>query len=290
MSTPRGRLADQVVRRALEGLSRPGFSRGVGRVAQATLPAPVVQAAIRWYVDFYGVNTDEMERPVESYRSFDEFFTRRLRDGVHRLDPDPQAVVSPVDGRILNFGRVDGGRIDQIKGKSYSTAELLASAEDAALYARGSYVTIYLSPRDYHRIHSPIDGRVKRFTYVPGRLYPVNRTGVTLVDGLFAVNERLITYVESRHGQLAVVKVGATNVGMISVIYHSIRTNTGVRTLFDQTLRKSYRIHKGDELAMFHLGSTVVLLCENPELTLVPLEADKPVRMGQRLWTAPPTV
>ena len=270
---------------ALELLSAPAFSRFVGRFAQARVPAPLLQAAIRLYIQQYGVDTSEIAEPLDSFETFDAFFTRKLKPGIHTVDPDPAVAVSPVDGRVLSFGRVADGRIDQVKGRSYALDELLQSRLDAEQFKDGWYVTIYLSPRDYHRIHSPSDGRIVRFRYVPGRLYPVNALGVNHVEGLFAVNERLITYVDGPLGAFAVCKVGATNVGMISASYHSVRTNTGRRTGFDESLpRRGIPVARGDELGMFHLGSTVVLVSERPDVELLPLSRDDAVRMGQRLF------
>ena len=206
---------------------------------------------------------------------------RELRPGIHTISDDPDVVVSPVDGRILNFGSVSDGTIDQIKGRSYRLDELLDSAAEAARFADGFYVTIYLSPRDYHRIHCPETGRITGYRYVPGRLYPVNSMGVGNIERLFAVNERLITYVDSALGKLAVVKVGATNVGKISASYHPIQTNVGRKTAYDEKFRKPLKIGRGDELGQFHLGSTVVLVVANPALRPEGLELEQMVRVGE---------
>ena len=217
-------------------------------------------------------------------RSFDEFFTRTLRPGIHVIDEDDQVAVSPVDGRILNYGQVSDGHIDQIKGRNYTISELLDSTEMAEKFKDGHYVTLYLSPRDYHRIHSPIEGKVTGFRYVPGRLYPVNQMGVNNVDRLFAVNERLITYINSALGRFAVIKVGATNVGMITASYHSIRTNEGAKTAFNEQLKHAVPIDKGEELGQFHLGSTVIVLTERDDVIPVDIREDDTMRMGQRLF------
>jgi phosphatidylserine decarboxylase len=142
-----------------------------------------------------------------------------------------------------------------------------------------------LSPKDYHRIHCPVSGRITGFRYVPGRLYPVNSMGVKNVDRLFAVNERLITYLESDLGAFAVAKVGATNVGMITASYHEIRTNSGKRTSYDEVFRHKKDIGKGDELGQFHMGSTVILLTENPDLRPIKLSDDQFLRVGEKLFT-----
>ncbi|MFT7622632.1 MAG: phosphatidylserine decarboxylase [Myxococcota bacterium] len=269
---------------SLQLLSEPAFSRLVGKIAQAdNVPRGLLRAVIKRYVDFYGVDLSEIAEPLESFASFDDFFTRALKPGVHTIDPDPGVAVSPVDGRILNMGRVSGGRIDQVKGRSYLLEELLDSKDHSRRFESGHYITIYLSPKDYHRIHCPVAGKVTGYRYIPGRLYPVNNMGVTNVDKLFAVNERLVSFVKSSLGEVAVVKVGATNVGMITASYHDVCTNVGRRTAYDESLRKSAPIDKGGELGRFHLGSTVVLVTANENLIPVSLQPEDYVRMGQPL-------
>ncbi len=281
-----GRLKRAVTLSALEAVSEPAFSRLVGRFAQSgNVPAPVLQAVIRWYINNYNVDTSEMEHPPEYYKTFDDFFTRRLKPGVHTIDRDNDVAVSPVDGRILSFGRIADGQIEQVKGRSYGLEELFDSGIHAERFRNGHFVTIYLSPRDYHRIHCPVDGRVTGYRYIPGRLYPVNKTGVTYIDGVFAVNERLISFVESPLGELAVAKVGATNVGMISISYHSMRTNTGQKTSFDKVLKKKVAIRRADELGKFHLGSTVVVISADPATRPVPMRLEEFKRMGEPLFS-----
>ncbi|HIN86039.1 MAG TPA: phosphatidylserine decarboxylase [Myxococcales bacterium] len=277
-------VKDLARKSSLELMSQPGLSRMIGLLADNEFPAPVVQTAIRWYIRHYNVDTSEMEHPPEHYKSFDAFFTRKLREGVHVIDESPTVAVSPVDGRVLNFGRISDGRIDQIKGRSYRVDELLDSTKEAARFAKGHYVTIYLSPRDYHRIHCPVSGRITGFRYVAGRLYPVNQLGVQNVDKLFAVNERLISYIESDLGGFAVAKVGATNVGKITASYHEVTTNVGRRTSYDEVFRRKVAINKGDELGQFHMGSTVVLLTERPELRPIDLSENQSLRMGETLF------
>jgi len=264
-------------------MSRPVLSRLMGMFTQRRMPKPLVQAAIRWYIDFFDVDTSEMDAPLESFNTFDDFFTRTLKPGVHKIDTNPNVAISPVDGCVLNFGEVSDGRIDQIKGRNYSIEQLLDSTEMAEKFSKGHYVTVYLSPRDYHRIHTPVAGKVSRFRYVPGRLYPVNSMGVNHVHNLFAVNERLISYMESDLGDFAVCKVGATNVGMITASYHSITTNRGQKTSFDEVLRRKVPLEKGAELGQFHLGSTVVLLAADPTVVPADLKEGQYMRLGEPL-------
>jgi phosphatidylserine decarboxylase len=279
-----GRLQTVTKLGALEVVSAPGFSRLIGKLADSQVPRPLLRAAIQLYVQHYDVNVDEMEKALEEYDTFDAFFTRRLKPGVHTIDPDPNVAVSPVDGRVMSFGAVSEGRIEQVKGRDYSIEELLDSQLDAERFQQGSFVTLYLSPRDYHRIHSPVSGRITGYRYIPGRLYPVNATGVKHIDRLFAVNERIISYVKSSLGEFAVVKVGATNVGKITLSYHDIQTNDGKRTAYNEQLKRPASIERGAELGTFHLGSTVVVLASNANLKLLVSEAHETFRVGVPLF------
>ena len=270
---------------ALNAVSSRRLSRWIGKLADAKLPQAVVQQAIQWYIQAYGVNVSEMAEPPESYASFDAFFTRILKPGVHNIDSTPNALISPADSRVLNAGRISDGNLDQIKGRAYRLEELLDSSTEAQRFVNGSYITLYLSPKDYHRVHSPASGRITHYRYVPGRLYPVNHLGVNNVDRLFAVNERLITYLNTDVGAVAVVMVGASNVGKITVSYDDIVTNeSNAQTAYSTVFKRSIPIERGDELGMFHLGSTVVLVTENPDLNMVDLELDQAVRMGNLLF------
>jgi len=273
---------------ALEAVSSRRLSRLVGKLADSRLPKAVVQRAISWYIQAYGVNVSEMEHPPETYESFDAFFTRKLRKGVHTIDMTPETIVSPADSTILNSGRIRDGELTQIKGHTYRLDELLDSTNDSDRFARGSYITLYLSPKDYHRVHSPCTGHITHYRYVPGRLYPVNNIGVNNVERLFAVNERLITYLTTDQGAIALVMVGASNVGRITVGYDDIITNSSNKqTAYTVEFRHRVPIKRGDELGMFHLGSTVVLITANEEMTLNDLSCEQPVRVGEALFTRP---
>lgn len=273
---------------ALEAISSRRLSRFVGKLADSRLPKAVVQRAISWYIQAYGVNVEEMEHPPEAYESFDAFFTRRLRKGVHTIDMSPNTLVSPADSKILNAGRIRDGELTQIKGRTYRLDELLDSTNDAARFARGSYITLYLGPKDYHRVHSPCTGHITHYRYVPGRLYPVNNLGVNHVERLFAVNERLITYLDADEGAIALVMVGAANVGKITVGYDDITTNSSDKqTAYTVEFNRRTPIERGDELGMFHLGSTVVLITANEEMSLKDVHSDASVRVGEPLFTRP---
>jgi phosphatidylserine decarboxylase len=238
----------------------------------------------------------EAADPVEAYRSASELFTRELKPGVRSWPTEAGVAGSPVDGIVGQSGRIEAGRVLQAKGREYTVAELLDDERMAARFVGGSYLTIYLSPRHYHRIHAPVAGRVSRARHVPGRLLPVNTPAVRGVDRLFPRNERLITYVEpapgakasgapgaGAPGAVAVVAVGAFNVGRITAAYDAtlVTNRRGARAetrLYDPPVA----LDRGAELMTFHLGSTVVLLFED-DVALEPRVPGSPILLGAPL-------
>ena len=221
----------------------------------------VTQGLIRWFVNKYQVNMSEAANPdIASYRSFNDFFTRALADGVRPLaDAD---FICPVDGAISQFGEIEKDQIFQAKGHRYSTTALLGGdAALAAQFEHGSFATLYLSPRDYHRIHMPCDGRLLRMTYVPGSLFSVNPTTARGVPNLFARNERVVCLFESAYGPFVLTLVGATIVGSIATVWQGVINpprNNAIRhwDYEDQQIT----LKKGEEMGRFLLGSTVVML------------------------------
>jgi phosphatidylserine decarboxylase len=270
--------------------SLPAISNTMARLADARLPPSVLRRLIKGYIRAYRVDMSEVAEPIESFATFNHFFTRRLRDGARPIAREAGAVVAPADSRVSAIGSLPHprGTLDQIKGRSYTIEALLGSAEDAAAFAAGVHSTLYLSPSMYHRVHSPVDGRIVSWRYIPGRLYPVNRLAVRHVPGLFAVNERVSVLIESKdHGRVAVVLVGAANVGRISLAFTSLVTNTGGPPVHE-TPATPIPIARGDELGAFNLGSTVVLLLADPRLAPAPgVVLGDLVRMGQPLFTPP---
>jgi phosphatidylserine decarboxylase len=266
-------------------LSRPSLSRRVGRWAEIRPPAPLLRAAIAAYVRFYRVDLGEAAEPVASFRTFDEFFTRRLREGARPVAAAPDVIVAPCDARLHGLGRVpDDRRLEQIKGKSFGLEELLGDAPLAAKFGGGRHAILYLSPAMYHRVHWPVDGRVVGWRRIPGRLYPVNRLAIRHVDRLFAVNQRVVVEVDSDAcGPMAVVLVGATNVGRISLTFEGLGVSPSIAGGWT-TPTKAVETRRGEELGTFHLGSTVVLLASEPALASAgPADGDL-VKMGQALW------
>lgn len=270
----------------LSVLPKAAISRAVGAATRLPAPQPLHAAAAKVFARAYKVNLDEAERDVSEFRTFGDFFTRRLKPGARPIAPGEDVVVSPTDGLVAAVGISEGGRMMQVKGRDYTVAQLLDDPDEARRFEGGAYVTIYLAPRDYHRIHSPVEGVVDTLAYIPGELWPVNKPAVRCVPNLFAVNERLISYLESRAGRVAVVKVGATCVGRIRAAYDDVVTNSG-----GKRLRKTYdekpRVEKGGELGVFEMGSTVILLFEPGRMSFdSAIVEGTVVRMGQAIGRA----
>ncbi len=224
----------------------------------------VRNATIRWFCWQFGVDTSEAERPVpDGYEHFNDFFTRRLKPGLRPLPEEPRALASPCDGVISQSGRLEGGRLLQVKGWHYDAAELLGG--DAALaqtFADGAFLTVYLAPYDYHRVHMPLAGRLVRTAHLPGRLFSVNAVTTAGVPRLFVRNERLVTVFETECGPMAVVLVGALNVGTIGTVWQA-EYRAGHRLPTSRDWRgdaAAPELARGDELGWFNMGSTVILL------------------------------
>jgi phosphatidylserine decarboxylase len=254
-----------------------------GKLASAEGGA-LTTRVIRWFVGRYGVNMSEAANPdIAAYPSFNEFFTRPLKPGARPLAQ--ATLVCPVDGAISQFGAIDGEQIFQAKGHSYSTTALVGG--DAALarqFDNGSFATIYLSPKDYHRIHMPCAGKLLRMIHVPGELFSVNPTTARGVPGLFARNERVVCVFESAHGSFIMVLVGATIVGSMATVWHGVVNPPRPGSVRDWRYEtQDIQLNQGDEMGRFLLGSTVVLLFPQ-RLNFNPLWAPaRPVRMGEAM-------
>jgi phosphatidylserine decarboxylase len=257
------------------------ISHFVGWLADRRWPRPLLDRVISLYVKRCGVDMEEADVPPSGYRTLGEFFVRPLKEGARPVDPSSDTIVSPVDGRLVMTGTIEDGRLIQAKGLDYSTVDLLGSREAAALFAGGGYATLYLSPRDYHRIHAPVAGRVASVRRRRGRLLPVNDLSVPFVKDLFATNERVIVSMETEAGPVAVVMVGATNVGRISLAFEVAPAQR--RTDWDWTPERDIRLAKGEELGRFELGSTVILLFGQERVALDPFAVGASVQMGSRL-------
>jgi phosphatidylserine decarboxylase len=278
-------MDDRVFISALRLLPKNALSRAVGALTRWRAPAPVRHAAMRAFARRYGIDLGESP-DVETYRSFGEFFARPLRPGLRPIAPGADVVVSPVDAVVSETGLATGGKLVQAKGIDYPAAALLADEPLAARLEGGAYATLYLSPRDYHRIHFPLGGRIVGWRYVPGALWPVNPASVRTVRGLFALNERLVTILDTPVGRCAVVAVGATVVGRVHPYYdpsvpHTNRPGAGPAR---RDYEKPIPVEKGRELGAFEMGSTVILLFERGRVRLdARLAAGVRVRVGEAI-------
>jgi phosphatidylserine decarboxylase len=255
-----------------------------GKIASAQAGA-LTTAIIRRFVHHYRVDMSEAANPdIASYASFNDFFTRALRAGIR---PIARAdLVSPVDGAISQFGAMDRDRILQAKGHHYTTTALLGG--DAALAARfehGSYATLYLSPRDYHRVHMPCAGRLLRMLHVPGELFSVNPGTALGVPGLFARNERVVCVFENERGPFVLTLVGATIVGSMATVWHGVVTPPRMQSVREwHYADQRIVLGQGDEMGRFLLGSTVVMLFPRGELAFNPAwRPEATIRLGEAM-------
>lgn len=266
------------------------LSRLAGRIARIRQPA-VRTFLIRSFLAFYDVDLSEAERPsIAEYASFNDFFTRALQAHARPLANDPSALVSPADGAISQVGTLDGDRLLQAKGRDYSLAALLALDRPAAArFAGGSFLTIYLAPHNYHRVHAPFGGRVTAIRYVPGQLFSVNQRTVRSVDRLFARNERVVVEFETAHGGIAVILVGAMLVASMELTLCDLPAAT--RALANGSAPCPVpasgdfgKLERGEEMGRFNMGSTVIVVGEAERWRWLPeLHAGVPLKMGQAL-------
>ncbi|MEL1252009.1 archaetidylserine decarboxylase [Aurantiacibacter gilvus] len=265
-------------------LPHHAVSRLAGKFADSERPW-LKDRLIRRFAAAYDVDMSEAARPIEAYASFNDFFTRELKPGARPLADAATHVLSPADGTISQIGRIEDGRIFQAKGRHFTAAQLLGGDEAAAArVAGGSFATIYLSPKDYHRVHMPAGGELRSTRYVPGELFSVNQVTAENVDGLFARNERLACLFDGPHGMFANVMVGAMIVAGVETVWQG-RVEAHAPTLKAQDFAEGqHRFAAGDEMGRFFLGSTAVLLFEPGRVEwLGNLQAGDPVRMGQAL-------
>lgn len=267
-------------------LPQGALSRGFGRIADVPLPPRLRRPVLRGFARAVGIDLSEAEHPPEAYPTLGAFFVRRLRSDARSWPADEGAAGSPVDGIVGRLGPVRGGRAIQAKGRDYAVADLLDDPEALARYDGGSFLTLYLSPRHYHRIHAPTAGEIALARHVPGGLLPVNAPAVASLPDLFARNERLVCYLDGPLGRIALVAVGAFNVGRISAAFDgawgspAVTNRRGARA---ETRRYEPPIvvARGEEVMAFHLGSTVVCLLEPGRARLSDgLEPGREIRLG----------
>jgi len=242
---------------------------------------------IEWFIKQFRIDMGQaVKSEAHAYADFNSFFTRALKPGMRPLDTAPEAVCSPVDGTISQIGTIEHGRVFQAKGHDFSVQELLGGDELAEPFLGGCFTTIYLSPRDYHRIHIPVDGRLRGMLHVPGRLFSVNPATTRAIPRLFARNERVVALFDTELGPMAMVMVGAVFVGSIETVWHGVVTPPAGKIVrawrYDGAQARHF--DKGDEIGRFNMGSTVILLFGPGALAWEEsLAAHTPVLMGQRI-------
>jgi len=265
-------------------LPHRALSRLVYRATRWTF-APWKNWLIGTIVRNYRVDLAEAVQPdARTYPHFNAFFTRELRPGARRADPDPAALLSPADGRLSQAGAIVDGRIFQAKGRYYSAAELLGDEVAAVPYRDGLFATMYLSPRDYHRVHMPLKGTLKETVHVPGRIFSVAPFAVEAIPRLFARNERLVCHFEGEHGPFALVLVGAILVSSVATVWDGLV----IPPYAPAIRRKSFAgrhitLERFAEMGRFNMGSTVIVLLPAGIATLDALQPQQAVQVGQRI-------
>ena len=276
-------LTDYLKSGALYALPHHLISRSVFKLTR--IKSPLVPKAIQIFSNAFNVDLNEAVNPdPKSYSTFNEFFTRELKPELRPLSD--AHIVSPVDGTISQFGDIKNGLILQAKGIEYSLDKLLGeNSNRTAKYKNGQFITIYLSPRDYHRIHMPCSGTLVEQTHVPGRLFSVAKHTVNTVKGIFARNERVIASFDTEHGPMAMILVGAINVAAIETVWHGLITPPKGETITSKNYNgKDISFEKGKEMGRFNMGSTVILLFENGAPKLKgSLEVDQTLKLGEAL-------
>ncbi|MGH8352608.1 MAG: archaetidylserine decarboxylase [Pseudomonas sp.] len=270
------------------------LSRLAGCVAECQVPW-FKNAFITWFARHFQVDMRQalVEEP-SAYENFNAFFTRALKDDARPLDPTPGAILCPADGTVSQLGAIEHGRLFQAKGHNFSALELLGGdAERAAPFMGGDFATIYLSPKDYHRVHMPLAGTLREMVYVPGRLFSVNQTTAQNVPELFARNERVVCLFDTERGPMAVVLVGAMIVASIETVWAGLVTppQRALKSYrYDEAARAPIHLEKGAELGRFKLGSTAIVLFGPQQVRwAADLAAASPVRMGQGLAQVKPS-
>lgn len=260
------------------------LSRAAGRLASSRHPL-VKKAFIRSFAKAYNVSLEEYERQnFNAYESFNDFFTRELKDDARAIDATNDGIVSPADGVISQLGQIEDAKLLQAKGRYYEIGQLLANTDDGDYFADGSFATVYLAPSNYHRVHMPFAGTLTTTRYVPGTLFSVNNSTAANVPDLFARNERLVCLFDTEYGKAAVVMVGA----MIVAGIETVATGKITRTKDIQQAQHNIALAKGDELGRFYLGSTAIVIL--PKAAKADwqdsMKANTVVKMGQLLGLA----
>ena len=278
---------------ALRLLPKNAMSRLMGRFAGIAWPGPIQRAEIRLFARLAGVDLSEARDEVGDFATLQQFFTRALVAGARPIEGDDDVLVSPCDGAWGAAGRIEDGTLLQVKGRRYRVADLLGHEAWASDYDGGCYATLYLSPRDYHRFHTPAAGRITRLDYLPGALWPVNSIGLQGIDGLFARNERicaeLIVDGSAEGPGILMIAVGATMVGSVRLSFDELCTNVPGGTPVTRRLeRNPPAFARGEEWGHFEFGSTIVLLTPPGGPTIEPKPVGTPLRLGEAIGRVRP--
>ncbi len=269
-------------------LPKHALSRLVGLLASAKCGA-LTTGLIKVFIKAFKVDmTEAVHESAEDYDTFNAFFTRPLKPEARPIDDDEQSIIHAVDGAVSQAGPIDNDSVFQAKGHSFSLTTLLGGFPDLATpFKNGQFATIYLSPRDYHRIHMPVDGTVTDMIYVPGELFSVNPLTAQNVPGLFARNERVVALFDTPVGKMAMVLVGATIVASIETVWAGTVTPPSTKQVVHWRYDKEEQVSlkKGDEMGRFKLGSTIVVCFEPDAVTLAALTEGQPTRLGTHFAT-----
>ncbi len=277
---------EQIILSSLKILPQNYLSWLFGKVASIKWPTRVNQLILKKFCDHYQIDLSELDRSLDTFDSLQSFFTRTLKSDARPIDHSPDTIISPCDGVISQLGKIDHNRLIQVKGFHYTLENLLKDDRDSERFQNGSFCTIYLSPKNYHRVHSPRSGVIKEINYIKGKLFPVNTLSVNNIDQLFVINERVITYLEDpSFGSCAVIMVGATNVGSISLSFTDLVTNRLGIQGGKRSFNEGININRGEELGCFQFGSTVVLLFEKDRVCLELLQNGAEIKMGAVIAT-----
>jgi phosphatidylserine decarboxylase len=278
-------IGQRIVREAWRLTPQRALSELIGFLGGLSLPRGARGAAIGAFARHYDIDVSESEKDPNEYASLNDFFTRRLKDGVRPLDPDPAALLAPADGRVVARGDIGPRGLIEAKNISIQLADLIGDADTALRLAGGSFHVTYLSPRDCHRVYVPARGRVVSSTHVPGDLFPVNESSAGREPRLFTRNERFVGILEGEVGRFAVIMVAAVGVGHITASFDpevaTHRRFTGAP--HTRVYPRPVTLGRGDEFGIFHLGSTAIIIFEPGKVIFDPVSQGAPVRLGTRI-------
>lgn len=262
------------------------LTRAVGFAAGAKL-GKATTFMIQQFIKHYNVNTKEMAGKIEDYKSFNAFFSRPLVAGARPVNPNTNVVTFPVDGKISQFGKIEDKFLFQAKNHYYTTEALLADSKEAQAFKNGEFITIYLSPKDYHRVHLPFAGTLDKMIHVPGDLFSVNPFNAKHIPELFARNERVVCFFNTEIGRMAVIFVGATIVRSISTAWEgTVAPNKNKDIAVSEYASRNLNFAKGDEIGKFFMGSTVICLFEKDKIQFnEDMQSGQPTRMGMQMAT-----